>query len=314
MILSTVHLHDPASGARATILPALGFNCVSFRVPLGGREIEALWTEPGFDKLDKRAAGSGIPILFPFPGRIPGTSLEYDGRMYPLLPGDGRGNAIHGFVLDRPWRVLEQSGQHVVGCFQASIDDPSLLARWPADFQLTVSYRLAGNRLEVTATAANPSDRELPCGLGFHPYFRVPLGGPSADDCRVRVSASEFWELAEMLATGRRLPVDERRNLVAGRRFADLELDDVLTGLVFSDGWCTAWIEDPGSGRALMLRFDESFRHCVVYNPPHREAICIEPYSCVPGPFQLEATGIDSGLWRLAPGETRRAELTIELK
>ena len=77
-----------------------------------------------------------FPILFPFPGRISGTSFHFRGRDYPLQAGDGIGNAIHGFVLNRPWQVVEQSDHRVVGRFHAAKVDASLLEHWPADFEL----------------------------------------------------------------------------------------------------------------------------------------------------------------------------------
>ena len=89
-------------------------------------------------------------------------------------------------MLNRPWRVIEHTPQRVVGQFQASLDDPSLLTRWPADFRLTVAYELSGNRLRAQIEAHNPDSKPLPMGLGLHPYFRVPIApGGRAEDCRI---------------------------------------------------------------------------------------------------------------------------------
>ena len=49
----------------------------------------------------------------------------------------------------------------------------------------------------------------------------------------------------------------------------------------------------------------------MVYNPPHRQAICIEPYTCLPNPFELERQGIDTGLSVLPPGKSVRARIEI---
>jgi aldose 1-epimerase len=41
----------------------------------------------------------------------------------------------------------------------------------------------------------------------------------------------------------------------------------------------------------------------VVYTPAHRQAFCIEPYTCVTDAVNLQARGIETG-WRvLAPGD-----------
>jgi aldose 1-epimerase len=104
------------------------------------------------------------------------------------------------------------------------------------------------------------------------------------------------------------------RDLRGGRAFGPLKLDDVLTGLEFSGGWAKASIRDPNCGRTVTVRFDGAFGQCVVYTPPHREAVCIEPYSCVPCSFPLEASGATTGLWHLSPREKRQGRVTVEVE
>ncbi|MGH7134245.1 MAG: aldose 1-epimerase [Pirellulales bacterium] len=314
MQLEPVTLTDSATGATAQILSGFGFNCYRFRPVIGGEAVEVLWSEPEFASGEAKPSHSGIPILFPFPGRLRGSFLPYEGRTYPLGSDDGRGNAIHGFVLNRPWRIVEMLPQRATGEFHASIDEPGLVKRWPADFRLRVTYELKGNSLSCQIEVENPGATRLPLGLGLHPYFRLPLGAAgNADDCRVTVPAAEYWELRNMLPTGRRLPAAERGNLAGTMRFADMRLDDVFTALTAADGAVRTTIEDPSSGRTLELTFDAAFRECVVYNPPHREAVCIEPYTCVPDAYELQATGIDAGLRHLAPGETFRTWFEIRV-
>lgn len=306
-------LRDASSQSSATVLVGFGFNCFEFCAVRQGRAVDVLWSAPGFAGGGQRASGSGIPLLFPFPGRMPGTVFRWEGREYLLNAGDGRGNAIHGFVLDRPWRLVERTACRVTGEFQASVDDPRLLERWPADFRLRVTYRLAGETLSTEIVIDNPDHRPLPFGFGTHPYFRVPLGGPRAEDCTVRWPVAHRWELVNMLPTGRRLEDAELAAYRAGVEFRHLQVDDVFGGLQFEGDWCAAEIRDPGSGAAVTLRFDRAFRECVVYTPPHREAICIEPYTCVPGACELARQGIDGGFRVLAPGASFRARVEIRV-
>jgi aldose 1-epimerase len=308
MTAELVTLRDDSMGSSAQILVSQGFNCFRFTAMRAGQPIEVLYAPADFASGNDRPSRGGIPILFPFPGRIAGTVFHWQGREYVLEPGDAFGNAIHGFVLSRPWRVIEQSGNRVVGQFQASQDDPGLQARWPADFRITVTYTLAGNELRSEFFVENTGDAELPCGLGAHPYFRLPLGGTAADDCGVQLPVSSRWELQEMLPTGRLLDLPDAATYQEGRRFADLTLDDVFSGLKRASPAAdyVASITDPGGGR-LEIHFDDSFRECVVYTPPHREAICIEPYTCVAGAFDLQSRGIDAGLKKMPPGTSFRA-------
>jgi aldose 1-epimerase len=315
MSLETISLRDPNTGAAAKILPGFGFNCYSFCPQPAGEPIEVLWSHPNFASGSERPSHSGVPLLFPFAGRIRGMSYAFQGKTYTLQTlDDHRGNAIHGFVLNRPWRVAHASATRVVGEFRASREDPKILEQWPADFEITVSYELAGNTLKSEIRITNPDDKPLPFGFGTHPYFRVPLGpGGDAAQCRVTVPVSEYWELVDMLPSGKQLKADGPRGLAAGMKFADTKLDDVFTGLSPAGGPYRATIEDPHLGRKLTVEFDKLFRECVVYNPPHREAICIEPYTCVPDPFTLAAKGIETGLRVLAPGESVTGRVDVRL-
>jgi aldose 1-epimerase len=209
---------------------------------------------------------------------------------------------------------VEQSPGRIVGQFQASQDDPELLRRWPADFRITVAYELAGNRLRAEIEAHNPDDKPLPWGLGLHPYFRVPIvPGGQADDCRITVPASQYWELKDLIATGRKLPVSGEKDLRQGMRFGQTRLDNIFWDLDAVAGRVQTQIEDAHAGCRLQISFDEQFAGCVVFNPPHREAICIEPYSCVPDAWRLAEQGIDAGAHVLAPGATLQTWFEIEL-
>lgn len=312
MVLQNIVLtHE--SGSRAEITPELGFNCHRFAVMHAGKLVEVLYAATNFTQGQERPSGSGIPILFPFPGRIPGTSFVWRGKTYPLEAGDNRGNAIHGFVHTRPWRLIEQAPSRVIGQFHAGRDDASLKYRWPADFRITATYLLEAAALKMRYLIENPGDVPLPCGLGTHPYFRLPLGGSDAGACIVKLPMSEQWELAEMLPTGLRLSVPDPARLAAGQPFADLKFDDVFAGLSFADGWCRPTIHDPGSGATITVSFNAAFRECVVYTPPHREAICIEPYTCAAGAIELAGRSIDAGLRVLPPGSSFEARVEISL-
>jgi aldose 1-epimerase len=264
-----VELRDEVSGATARVLPALGFNCVSFTVPTdgGGEPVEVLWAEPGVGPGSK-ATRSGIPLLFPFGGRFKGTSFAYEGQTYetPGALANG-GNSIHGFVLNRPWRVTGRSADSVLGEFQASVDDPALLGQWPADFLIRVGYTVSGATLRSTIEVENPDSKSLPFGFATHPYFALPArarrlaGGLRRDRPR-----REAWVLEDLLPTARRRPVSGATT--SGRRaLARPRFDDVLTGLTPDRrrrDVVEMTIADPVNGRVVRQRCTGPFRECVV--------------------------------------------------
>ena len=312
--LITIRSSD--SGASARIRADVGFNCFSLEVPVNGESIETLWFEPGFAAGEGRPSRSGIPVLFPFAGRIRESRYRWQGREFNITTaGVNDQHAIHGFAYTRPWRVIEQSDDAVTGAFQGSIDAPETLNDWPSDYAIELQYRLAGHSLEARVTISNPGDTPLPFTFGLHPYFRLPLGGSSADDCLITVPASRYRELEALLPTGRELAVDHARGLREPRRFGELTLDDVVTGLTPNErGEIETTITDPGSGVTLTQTFSAEHPYVVVYTPPHREAIAIEPYTGSPDPFAVIDLGLDPHLRELDPGTSWQATDRISVE
>ena len=90
-------------------------------------------------------------------------------------------------------------------------------------------------------------------------------------------------------------------------------LDDIFTGLTAAGDQVVTSILDPGSGLRVTQSFDENFPHCVVYTPPHREAICIEPYSMVSAAYDLPTGQERCGLRLLPPGKEAVFHVTIQI-
>lgn len=295
-----------SAGASAQILPGFGFNCFSWRPVVAGACFEALWAVPEFANGKGKPSHSGIPILFPFPGRIRDSAYEFGGKRYTLTAsGMNAGNAIHGFVMDRPWEVIERGEHRAVARFQAGRVEPKILEEWPADFELTAEYALRATTLSFTLTVRNPDKRPLPWGLGLHPYFRVPLGAKGdSRACQLQVPASQRWELVNVLPTGNQLEVAGPFDLRAGRAIGEQAYDYVYGGLESSVAGYQCAVIDPTNRRRIEVHFGQEYRAIVVYTPPHREAVCIEPYTCVPDPFWLTSQGHDVGLRILPPGDS----------
>jgi aldose 1-epimerase len=144
--------------------------------------------------------------------------------------------------------------------------------------------------LRLEAAVDNPDSVPLPFGLGYHPYFLLPASG----SVPIEAPARQSWELIETLPTGRRLPVEGRCDLRLPRASESLQLDDLLTDLPASAGP----MRDSGAVGDLRLSCSPDFEHQVAFTPPHRQAICLEPYTCITDAINLEREGIDAG-WRV---------------
>jgi aldose 1-epimerase len=110
----------------------------------------------------------------------------------------------------------------------------------------------------------------------------------------------------------RKLPAEQ--SLADGLRLNDHPFDTVLTGVrPDADGQVRTRLADPASGRTLTQTFDAAFTQCVIYTPPHREAICVEPYTCVPDAIRLAAERHETGLQVLQPGESFETIVRIDV-
>jgi aldose 1-epimerase len=311
-----ITIRSADSPATARIRADVGFNCFSFEAPANGGTIETLWFEPEFAGGAGRPSRSGIPVLFPFAGRIGDARYTWNGREYTVTTaGTSDRHAIHGFVYTRPWRVIRQTADAVTGAFRGSIDAPETLADWPGDYAIELTYRVAGRSLDAEVRISNPGAAPLPFTFGLHPYFRLPLGGSSPGECHVTVPASHYRELESLLPAGRDLPVDSTRDLRTPRRFADLELDDVVTALEPNErGDIVTSVHDPASGLTVTQTFSAAHPFVVVFTPPHREAIAIEPYNGSPDPFAIGELGLDPHLIVLESGDTWESIYRISLE
>lgn len=301
------HLED-GQGNGMEIWPGQGFNVYRWYVEHGGPQ-EMLYQSPALFE-EKRPTRTGNPVLFPFPNRIRDAKFSWEGREYALPKSDNNGrNSIHGFVCRLPWRVVDQGADGnqawITGEFQGSKDAPDLGKHWPADYRIKLTYRFLGARLRLDIEVHNPDQKTLPFGLGFHPYFS--LSGFGREEAVVGVPARKYWPLAENLPASLPQGVEGMRDLREGKEVGTLQLDDVLTDVdqgdrnaegLFRFGWLLDWQKR----RRLDLFCSPSFRELVVFSPIHREAFCIEPYTCVTDAANLANKGWETGWLALAPG------------
>jgi aldose 1-epimerase len=304
--MTPIVLTNLRSGATAQILAEVGFNLFQLQLPVGSRTVDVFDAATDFAATGQSPNHNGIPLLFPFPNRIRGGRYTWQGREYVLdaVHQDGQGNAIHGLVIDRPWRVVHRDERAAHGQFQLSVDAPERRPLWPADFLIEVQYQLRNAALRCDVRVVNPDRVPLPFGFGTHPYFRVPLSaGSRRGDCLIQAPAAEEWELVGCLPTGKRLALSGRKDLREGQELEGLKLDDVLTGLPDDGEPIESIVMDPSAGLQVRQVFDSAFRELVVYTPPHGRSVCLEPYTCTTDAIHLAERGIDGGWRTLAPGE-----------
>ena len=297
-------LSRPDTRSLIEVWPAHGFNCLRWQV--GGRDLLYSAADWADNPVPTR---SGVPILFPFPNRIRDGVFAHDGTTYQLAKNDpAKANAIHGFSPRNPWQVFgygaDATGAWVHGDFQLSVNAPEADRVWPGDALLSVVYRLREDRLRIDSRVRNMGERPFPFGFGLHPYFQFP-GDPDISRYVLHAPARSVWESVNNLPTGERQPVSDERNWNRPRTIGGTQLDTVygdLGAIREDDGGLLlratlGHVDRPGR---LELWTTADFREAVLFTPPHRKAVCLEPYTCVTDAVNLQARGVDAG-WRELP-------------
>lgn len=261
-----------AAGKLVTLLSLnAGALAVDLAPSLGGTV--ARFAVGGVDLLRPLSAGATASAaaaypLVPYSNRIANGVLPVDGATYRLAPNwPGSIHPMHGEGWSRPWQVGARdvrSATLVQEYGGATGDTPG---GWPFRYRAHQVIRLDEGGLRVEIAIENLEDRAVPAGLGLHPFFvRDP-------DTTLAFRAAAVWLGDRDILPVERVPVpgawrhDDPRVAVTG-------LDNCFDGW---DGRATiAW---PRRGWRLELRASEPFRHAVVYTPPDRDYLCVEPVS-----------------------------------
>jgi aldose 1-epimerase len=315
-------LADDAGTCRAEVWPLTGFNCLRWQVRNpDGTWGDVLYTAPGWET-NPVPTRSGHPVLFPFPNRLRDGRFTFEGKAYQLPLNESTGkHAIHGFTPRNPWRVVGTNigpdSASVTGQFWLSRDLPLARGLWPADCALTLTYRLSANVLRVEAVVDNADAGPLPFGLGYHPYFRIPTApGASADEMVLSAATGALWEAEGGIPTGRKLPVPAEVDFRTPRRVGPTVLDTLLGDSAAPERGSglarVATLSHPSAPGRLSVWAEPSFRELLLFTPPHRKAVAIEPYTCTSDAPNLTARGIDSGWRALPPGA--RWEAAVEYR
>jgi galactose mutarotase-like enzyme len=263
----------------------------------------------GFEAASWSHGGRG-QVLAPWPNRLGGGAYAFRGTS-AQAPIDevGRGNAIHGLVRWRPWRMVGRA-QNRVSLACTLHPTPA----YPFALALEIEYRLGRTGLTVTTDAENVGDGDLPFGLGFHPYLVV--GGPSVDQARLRIPANK-----RLLTDERGLPVGStpvkgsEYDFTEARPVGALRLDTAFGGLVRDDdGRARVEVDHPDGAGGATVWMDERFGWVMAYTgdtldeADRRTSIAIEPMTCPPDALRtgedlvvLAPGGRWTGAWGIAP-------------
>jgi aldose 1-epimerase len=299
-----------AQSDRAVIVPEAGCQCLSYSV--GAIEVIAGPASP--DAWRAHPHRGGIPILFPWAGRVAGARFTFEDQEHRLPVNEpARGHAIHGFACERPFRVTRR-GPYFVATILDWSEHPDLKSIWPWPFTLEIDYEV-GNGIRLKARVTNTGDSAMPFGFGAHPYFHAPLGRNGLREAmQIQLDADARWLLdASLVPTGDTETLAGKYDLRAPRAIGSETYDDAFRMEPASNNEPRARVIDPSVNGALEIRADAVFGDFVVFAPPNNPVVAIEPYTCAPDAFNLATRGIEAGMRALEPGQIFEAGFEIRL-
>ena len=235
-------------------------------------------------------------LLFPFPNRLKGGQYRFNNTNYQFLLNDfGRPNALHGFVHDQRFEIVELSQDKINLRLRSSGDRMA----YPFKFELDLTYSLLPGKLDIRVEISNSGDRIMPCGFGWHPYFNI-----RDDKTHMLLSGVEKIEIDEdMIPTGKRTPY---KTFEEPALLRDVRLDTCFRFLSEGINSTSLYFVD---GEELQIWQDHNYSFVQVFTPDDGKTIAIEPMTC-----GIDALNSGDGLKKLSPGESWAVNCGLGLK
>jgi aldose 1-epimerase len=195
-----------------------------------------------------------------------------------------------------------------------------MLQEWPWSMSARHTTRLQEGVLQIALEVTNDADTVMPLGVGLHPYFRAPLvSAGERDRCLVQVDATHWWEQDQAFPTGRTVTPSGAIDIRSRRPLGDLPAQATARGKSINELYArfgqpsayplsatgiTASIADPDERVVVEMSTSDTFRALVVFTPTWTQSVSLEPHTCVPDAFNVEAAGMSAGVIALEPGRT----------
>lgn len=235
--------------------------------------------------------------LSPFAGRIKDGTYEFNDVKYSLpLNYAEESNACHGLVYDKKFEIVNSETQKDYAKCTLRYNYNGDNEGYPFEYSIDLTYKLtAENGLICLTQIKNNSDEMIPISDGWHHYFDLGL---KVDDLKLNLS------------TCREIELDDR-NTPAGalKNFDDFSLPGRIGDRKFDSCFKlqqngnTAVTKLISEELDLVLNIwqetgDNKYGYCLIYTPPGRKSIAIEPMTS-----NVDSFNNGEGLIKLKPGE-----------
>lgn len=232
----------------------------------------------------------GAYHMLPWCNRVDPGPYPVLGRPFTVPANHNDGTALHGLECATEWTLDPR------GVLRTSGGGPR--RTWPWSYTAAVTYSISGTVLTIGYELVNASDRTMPGGLGFHPWFRVPTS--------VQVPSEHVFpdntDTAVRADTARgALDLREPGAVPLGLDASWVRLTEPSVRIHWDD-----------LGLRLTMSADDPNVVVAAARPPGLDAVAVEMQTHAPAGIRRLLQAEPYALRAIAAGESMHLQLTLE--
>jgi aldose 1-epimerase len=247
-------------------------------------------------------------LMFPFASRIKNGQYTFEGISYQLpINEPARNNAIHGFMAHRVFTVSAQETNAQQAILTISYPYQGDYQGYPFPFELSITYTFDANgTLHISYGVTNTGTKAMPMALGWHPYFQ--FDEESINDLQIAIPSDKIVMFDQQMMPTHTQPFEQPSDewLSINNRV----LDNVFLLSPSANGQQTR-LHSATKNLTLTLWQEtgkEKYNYLVVYTPPARKTIAIEPIT-----NNVNAFNTGDGLIVLSPHNSIKVACSVRV-
>lgn len=285
-------IEDPLSGNSFSIIPRFGACLTELILNKKDKAHSILDSYSTIEELDHLERYKSF-FLFPFPNRLQDGQYEFEGKSYAFPINEKATNTrLHGFAKAVEMEIKDLRLAHDFASITIAYQYAGKADYYPFPFNFTTRLSIDNQgSFEVHLSILNTGKKNLPIGMGWHPYlkFNHPI-----DELKLKLPKVEQFLVNEnLIPTSKKTPAEQfQRSTFIGKT----DIDDCYE---YRGGGKKVEIEFQGKEVTISYWQNANpFQYFQLYIPPNRASIAVEPMTCAPNAFQNK-----EGLRILAPNE-----------